>query len=159
MLDELRMAPLLHGVRGEAPVDMGALSESICRFAQLVVDLTDLAELEVNPLVAGADGVIAVDARASLAPQGVMRRTRDHGRSTERREEQEVQAAGRRRRGEAGGDHAEGGARPTAGQDPVATAWPVEADFARCSSGSMARADRDVPWTSSRASCRRPGGA
>ena len=69
MLGELRMAPLLHGVRGEAPVDMGALSESICRVAQLAVDLSDLAELEVNPLVAGPGGVIAVDARASLAPQ------------------------------------------------------------------------------------------
>jgi acetate---CoA ligase (ADP-forming) len=69
MLGELRMAPLLHGVRGEAPVDMGTLAESICRFAQLAVDLTQLAELEVNPLVASAGGVIAVDARASLAPQ------------------------------------------------------------------------------------------
>ena len=69
MLDELRMAPLLHGVRGEASVDIGALAQSICRFAQLAVDQTDLAELEVNPLVAGAGGVIAVDARASLATQ------------------------------------------------------------------------------------------
>ena len=70
MLDELRMAPLLRGVRGEEPVDMEALLEAICRFARLVVDLTDLTELEVNPLVAGATGVIAVDARASLAPPG-----------------------------------------------------------------------------------------
>ncbi len=66
MLDELRMAPLLHGVRGEAPVDMRALSEAICRFAQLGVDLPELAEIEVNPLVAGPAGVIAVDARARL---------------------------------------------------------------------------------------------
>ncbi len=66
MLDELRMAPLLHGVRGEAPVDMRALSEAICRFAQLAVDLPELAEIEVNPLVAGHAGVIAVDARARL---------------------------------------------------------------------------------------------
>ena len=66
MLDELRMAPLLHGVRGEAPVDMRALSEAICRFAQLAVDLPELAELEVNPLVAGPAGVIAVDARGRL---------------------------------------------------------------------------------------------
>ena len=66
MLDELRMAPLLHGVRGEAPVDIRALSEAICRFAQLGVDLPELAEIEVNPLVAGPAGVIAVDARARL---------------------------------------------------------------------------------------------
>jgi len=66
MLDELRMAPLLHGVRGEAPVDMRALLEAICRFAQLAVDLPELAEIEVNPLVAGPAGVIAVDARGRL---------------------------------------------------------------------------------------------
>jgi acetyl coenzyme A synthetase (ADP forming)-like protein len=66
MLAELRMAPLLHGVRGEAPVDIGALSEAICRFAQLGAELPDLVELEVNPLVAGPGGVIAVDARARL---------------------------------------------------------------------------------------------
>jgi acetyl coenzyme A synthetase (ADP forming)-like protein len=63
MLDELRMAPLLKGVRGEPPVDLGALAETICRFAQLATDAAGLAELEVNPLVAGPGGVIAVDAR------------------------------------------------------------------------------------------------
>ena len=70
MLDELRLAPLLRGVRGEAPVNLAALSESICRLARLAVDLEDLAELEVNPLVAGPAGVIAVDARASLVSPG-----------------------------------------------------------------------------------------
>ena len=45
---------------------MAALSESMCRLAQLAVDQIDLAELEVNPLVARASGVIVVDARASL---------------------------------------------------------------------------------------------
>src|SRR5262249_56915350 len=67
MLDELRMAPLLHGVRGEQPVDLAALDEAICRFAQLGADLSDLVELEVNPLVSSSAGVLAVDARASLA--------------------------------------------------------------------------------------------
>ncbi|HEX9126298.1 MAG TPA: acetate--CoA ligase family protein, partial [Methylomirabilota bacterium] len=33
MLDELRMAPLLRGVRGEPPVDLTAVAETICRFA------------------------------------------------------------------------------------------------------------------------------
>jgi acetyltransferase len=66
MLGELRMAPLLKGVRGEPPVDLDALAETICRFAQLAADAADLAELEVNPLVAGPGGVMAVDARARL---------------------------------------------------------------------------------------------
>jgi len=66
MLGELRMAPLLKGVRGEPPVDLGALAETICRFAQLAADADDLVELEVNPLVAGSGGVMAVDARARI---------------------------------------------------------------------------------------------
>jgi len=66
MLGELRMAPLLKGVRGEPPIDLDALAETICRFAQLAADTADLAEIELNPLVAGPGGVMAVDARAIL---------------------------------------------------------------------------------------------
>ncbi len=45
---------------------LDALAETICRFARLAVDAADVVELEINPLVASADGVIAVDARARL---------------------------------------------------------------------------------------------
>jgi acetyltransferase len=67
MLEELTMAPLLHGVRGEAPVDVAGLCDTVCRFAQLGTELPELMELEVNPLVASPRGVIAVDARARLS--------------------------------------------------------------------------------------------
>jgi len=66
MLDELRMAPLLRGVRGEPPVDCSALAETICRFAQLAMDVAELPEIELNPLVASPSGVVAVDARGAL---------------------------------------------------------------------------------------------
>jgi acetyltransferase len=64
MLGELRMAPLLRGARGAAPVDEGALADTVCRFAQLAAEMPGFVELEINPLVAGPDGVVAVDARA-----------------------------------------------------------------------------------------------
>ena len=67
MLGELKMAALLHGVRGEPAVDLQALAETISRFGQLVVDCPDLVEVELNPLVATPAGVVAVDARARLA--------------------------------------------------------------------------------------------
>jgi acetyl coenzyme A synthetase (ADP forming)-like protein len=66
MLDELRMAPLLRGVRGQPGVDRAALAETIVRFGQLAADYPELVELELNPLVAHATGVVAVDARATL---------------------------------------------------------------------------------------------
>ena len=66
MLDELHMAALLRGVRGEPPVDRIALAETIARVGQLAADCPDLVELDLNPLVATPTGVIAVDARATL---------------------------------------------------------------------------------------------
>ncbi len=66
MLDELRMAPVLRGVRGQAPADRAALAETICRFAELTADLESVQEMELNPLVAGPGGAVAVDARARI---------------------------------------------------------------------------------------------
>ena len=66
LLDELRIAPLLRGIRGERPVDRPALAGIISRFSQLLVDLPELREIEINPLLASPDGAIAVDARARL---------------------------------------------------------------------------------------------
>lgn len=67
MLEELKIAPLLHGVRGEAPVDLVAVADNISRFARLLVDVRELREIEINPLIVGPAGVLAaVDARARL---------------------------------------------------------------------------------------------
>jgi acetyltransferase len=67
MLSELRLGPLLHGIRGEAPVDVSSLATTISRFSRLLVDVPELEEIEVNPLVVGPGCVLAVDARARLA--------------------------------------------------------------------------------------------
>jgi acetate---CoA ligase (ADP-forming) len=66
MLEELKMAPLLRGVRGEPPLDRHALAAIISRFGQLLADLPEVTEIEINPLMAGPDGAVAVDARARL---------------------------------------------------------------------------------------------
>jgi acetyltransferase len=70
MLDELRLAPLLRGVRGEPAVDLSALAATIARFSELAAAAPGVEEVELNPLVAGPAGVIAVDARARLTPAG-----------------------------------------------------------------------------------------
>jgi len=69
MLDELRMAPVLRGARGRPPVDVAALAETVSRFSRLAAELPELAELEVNPLIADSRRVVAVDARARRVPR------------------------------------------------------------------------------------------
>jgi acetyl-CoA synthetase (ADP-forming) len=66
MLDELRVAPLLRGARGEPPVDREALAVLVSRFSQLLVDLPEIREIEINPLTVGPGAALAVDARARL---------------------------------------------------------------------------------------------
>jgi len=62
MLDRLAVRPLLDGVRGGRPVDLEAVSDALVRLSFLAVDLGDrLAALDVNPLVAGPGGCVAVD--------------------------------------------------------------------------------------------------
>jgi acetate---CoA ligase (ADP-forming) len=68
MLAELRMAPILRGVRGHPPVALEALAEAVSRFSSLVTELPDVEELEINPLVATTAGVRALDVRGRLSP-------------------------------------------------------------------------------------------
>jgi acetyl coenzyme A synthetase (ADP forming)-like protein len=67
MLDELRLAPLLGAVRGQPPVDRDALTDTISRFSAMAVDVPELTEIEINPLVTGPGGAIAVDARGTIS--------------------------------------------------------------------------------------------
>jgi acetate---CoA ligase (ADP-forming) len=63
MLDRLAVRPLLDGVRGAPPADLDAVVRAVVDLSVLAVDLGHrLAALDVNPLVAGPDGCVAVDA-------------------------------------------------------------------------------------------------
>lgn len=74
MLDELRGAALLDGARGRAGVDRDALVELLMRIGGpegLVMTLADdVAELDINPLIAAGRDLVAVDARVIIAPDG-----------------------------------------------------------------------------------------
>ncbi len=70
MLASLRLAPLLHGVRGKPALDVPALCDAMVRLGWLAHDLGErLVELEVNPFMVGAvgHGAVAADGRATLA--------------------------------------------------------------------------------------------
>jgi acetyltransferase len=66
MMEQTRIYTALKGVRGRAPVDLAALEQLLVRFGQLVVDLPRVKEIDINPLVAGSDGLVALDARVVL---------------------------------------------------------------------------------------------
>jgi acyl-CoA synthetase (NDP forming) len=66
MLDELRSAPILAGARGRPPVDRAALADVIVAVARLGLDRPDIAEVDLNPVIASAGGALAVDALVVL---------------------------------------------------------------------------------------------
>ena len=68
LIRSIRSAPLLLGFRGSPPADLTALHDLLLRVSRLVDDLPELAELDLNPVVARPDGVAVVDARIRLAP-------------------------------------------------------------------------------------------
>jgi acetyltransferase len=63
MIESLRIYPLLKGVRGEVGVDMEALLNVLERLSFLAVEIPDLLELDINPLLVSEIGCRAVDAR------------------------------------------------------------------------------------------------
>ncbi len=66
MLTELRGLPLLRGVRGRPGVDLPAVEELLLRVSSLVARRPEIRELDLNPVLAYPDRVVAVDARALI---------------------------------------------------------------------------------------------
>jgi acetyl coenzyme A synthetase (ADP forming)-like protein len=66
MIDDVDAAPLLRGARGRTPADVDGVVEVVQRLSQLVTDFPAILELDINPLVAGPDGVTAVDLRLTV---------------------------------------------------------------------------------------------
>jgi acetyl coenzyme A synthetase (ADP forming)-like protein len=62
-----KVGVLLGGYRGAPPADVRRVSDVVLRVAQLVDDLPEVAELDLNPVIAGPDGCVAVDARIRVA--------------------------------------------------------------------------------------------
>lgn len=63
MMEQTKIYKALKGVRGRKPVDMAALERLMVAFSQLVVAHPFIKEIDINPLLAGAERLIALDAR------------------------------------------------------------------------------------------------
>jgi acetyltransferase len=66
MMEQTRIFHALKGVRGRAPVDLGALEALIVRFSELVVDQKWIREIDINPLLVSESRILALDARIIL---------------------------------------------------------------------------------------------
>jgi acyl-CoA synthetase (NDP forming) len=72
MLSRLRIAPLLDGWRGGAPVDREALIDTVLALGALA-ESGEVVELDINPLLVRPDGVVGLDALVRLAAAGAGR--------------------------------------------------------------------------------------
>jgi acetyltransferase len=63
LISQTRVHRLLRGYRDHAPVDMVALEQALVSLSQLAAEVPEILELDVNPLLADAHGVLALDAR------------------------------------------------------------------------------------------------
>lgn len=66
LLTSPRCSPLLFGYAGSPAVGLGALEQLLHRLSRMATDLPQLAEADLNPVLAGPHGVTAVDARVRL---------------------------------------------------------------------------------------------
>ena len=67
MISELKTAAILKGVRGERPLDINALVESLLRLSQLMMDFPEIEGIDINPVKVLEKGAVAVDARIALS--------------------------------------------------------------------------------------------
>lgn len=67
MLGAIRGARVLDAIRGQSAADRAALADVLRRIGQLAADFPEIAELDANPVLAQADGAVALDARVRLA--------------------------------------------------------------------------------------------
>jgi acetyltransferase len=66
MMEQTRIYQALQGVRGRQAIDMAKLEQLLVSFSQLIVEQPQIREIDINPLVVSAEGMIALDARVVL---------------------------------------------------------------------------------------------
>ena len=72
MIREIKGFRLLEGYRGQPPVNITYLEELLLKVSRFVMDCPQIKEMDINPIIAYADGAVAVDARIILEPNNVI---------------------------------------------------------------------------------------
>ena len=76
LMARTRINRLLHGYRDQPSADLSALEMSLIKISQLIIDLPEIIEMDINPLLVDRLGIVALDARIRVsraAPGGAAR--------------------------------------------------------------------------------------
>ena len=68
LVSRTKVSKLLAGYRDHAAVDLDAVCLALNQVAQLIIDIPEIEELDINPLLADEHGVLALDARIKVVP-------------------------------------------------------------------------------------------
>ncbi|MGB3900016.1 MAG: bifunctional acetate--CoA ligase family protein/GNAT family N-acetyltransferase [Mesorhizobium sp.] len=71
LIERTRMGRLLAGFRDRPAADREAIAAALNGLSQMVVDFPCIAAVDINPLLADADGIVALDARIEIDPEAV----------------------------------------------------------------------------------------
>lgn len=66
MIEEIRGYPVLMGYRGQEPASISGLEDTLLRLSRFIERTPEIKELDLNPMIASGDGLVAVDARIIL---------------------------------------------------------------------------------------------
>jgi acetyltransferase len=78
LIDRTRAAKLLKSMRGAPEVDRNALKDLLLRVSEIACELPAIVEMDMNPVIANADGVVAVNARIVVAQHNEAALPYDH---------------------------------------------------------------------------------
>jgi acetyltransferase len=73
LIERTQIYKALKGVRGQKPVNIAALEAMLAHFSQLLCDCPDILEVDMNPVLASPERIVAVDARILLCPPNAPR--------------------------------------------------------------------------------------
>lgn len=78
LIARTRIARLLKAYRNVPAVDETAVAATLVKLGQLAADFPEIREIDINPLLADENGVMAIDMRVAVAPADPARKGRGH---------------------------------------------------------------------------------